>query len=74
MLMEEPDLDKSPSGNGVRDDKSGCTCLKIQPQIDGNLADVHPNIYIPASLLDYPEHIVKYGGGGSGVTGESRVL
>jgi hypothetical protein len=59
---------QSTNGNGKIND--GCTCLKIQPQVDGNLASVHPNIYIPSSLLDYPDQIVKYGGGGSGVTGE----
>jgi hypothetical protein len=71
VLMNQPDLEKSQSENGGDNDKSMCTCLKIQSQMDCNLADVHPNIYIPSSLLNYPDHIVKYGGGGSGVTGKT---
>ncbi|KAL9184930.1 hypothetical protein ACHAXT_002707 [Thalassiosira profunda] len=46
----------------------GCTCLQLHPQEDANLPQFHPNIYIPAALLDYPEELTKYGGGGSGVT------
>ena len=42
-----------------------CTCLKLHPEIDANLAQFHPNIYIPRSLLDYPDRLVKYGGGGT---------
>ena len=49
-------IDESP--------KHPCTCLKLHPQQDANLSQFHPNIYIPASLLDYPEHLVKHGGGG----------
>ena len=73
MMHESRSSDLSrPSNNRVDgDDRPSCTCLKIQPQSDCNLADVHPNIYIPSGLLDYPERIVRYGGGGSGVTGES---
>ena len=41
-----------------------CTCLKLHPEVDANLAQFHPNIYIPSSLLDYPDRLVKYGGGG----------
>ena len=41
-----------------------CTCLKLHPQLDANLSQFHPNIYIPESLLDYPDRLVKYGGGG----------
>jgi len=41
-----------------------CTCLKLHPEVDANLAQFHPNIYIPRSLLDYPDRLVKYGGGG----------
>ena len=44
------------------------TSLKLQPQEDANLSRLHPNIYVPKVLLDSPEHLVKYGGGGSGVT------
>jgi hypothetical protein len=73
VLMHQPDLDKPQYENGVDSCKSTCTCLKIQPQIDSNLSDVHPNIYIPSSLLDYPDYIVKYGGGGSGVTGKTKI-
>lgn len=43
---------------------STCTCLKLHPQIDANLSQFHPNIYIPSVLLDYPDQLVKYGGGG----------
>ena len=43
---------------------STCTCLKLHPQIDANLSQFHPNIYIPRVLLDYPDQLVKYGGGG----------
>lgn len=43
---------------------SPCTCLKLHPQIDANLSQFHPNIYIPSVLLDYPDQLVKYGGGG----------
>jgi hypothetical protein len=42
-----------------------CTCLKLHPEVDANLAQFHPNIYIPSSLLDYPDRLVKYGGGGT---------
>ena len=42
--------------------------LKLQPQEDANLSRFHPNIYVPKVLLDTPEHLVKHGGGGSGVT------
>jgi len=42
--------------------------LKLHPQSDANLPQFHPNIYIPSPLLEYPDHLVKYGGGGSGVT------
>lgn len=70
VLMDEPILDNPHSTDGNKGAKKSCTCLKIQPQMDSNLAGVHPNIYIPSVLLDYPEHIVKYGGGGSGVTGK----
>ena len=41
-----------------------CTCLKLHPEVDANLAQFHPNIYIPSSLLNYPDKLVKYGGGG----------
>jgi len=44
------------------------TSLKLQPQEDANLSRFHPNIYVPKVLLDSPEHLVKHGGGGSGVT------
>lgn len=73
IMMHEPNsnLSRSTSNGECGDDGPSCTCLKIQPQSDCNLAEVHPNIYIPSGLLDYPERIVKYGGGGSGVTGES---
>jgi hypothetical protein len=66
-MMHEP-LQSRPQDEGAK----SCTCLKIEPQSDSNLKDIHPNIYIPSSLLDYPDHIVKYGGGGSGVTGKKR--
>eukprot|EP00804_Cyclotella_cryptica_P005561 CCRYP_003073-RB/>CCRYP_003073-RB protein AED:0.04 eAED:0.04 QI:258/1/1/1/1/0.8/5/212/865 len=72
VMMDEPTASSSESKtrleNGSTSDGQNCTCLKIQPQSDSNLADIHPNIYIPSSLLDYPEQIRKYGGGGSGVT------
>ena len=45
-----------------------CTCLKIQSQPDANLPQFHPNIYIPSPLLEDPSKLIKYGGGGSGVT------
>ncbi|EED88668.1 predicted protein [Thalassiosira pseudonana CCMP1335] len=48
--------------------KTSCSCLKLYPQPDSNLPQLHPNIYIPSSLLEFPEELVKYGGGGSGVT------
>ncbi|KAL7541654.1 hypothetical protein ACHAXR_011107 [Thalassiosira sp. AJA248-18] len=43
---------------------SWCTCLKLHPQTDANLSSIHPNIYIPAPLLEYPQYLKKYGGGG----------
>eukprot|EP00584_Thalassiosira_punctigera_P027168 CAMPEP_0172580340 /NCGR_PEP_ID=MMETSP1067-20121228/139706_1 /TAXON_ID=265564 ORGANISM="Thalassiosira punctigera, Strain Tpunct2005C2" /NCGR_SAMPLE_ID=MMETSP1067 /ASSEMBLY_ACC=CAM_ASM_000444 /LENGTH=890 /DNA_ID=CAMNT_0013373079 /DNA_START=75 /DNA_END=2747 /DNA_ORIENTATION=+ len=45
-----------------------CACLELHPQEDANLPQFHPNLYIPSPLLDRPERLVKYGGGGSGVT------
>jgi hypothetical protein len=78
VMMDEPTTSSLESNtqaaNGFTNDGEICTCLKIQPQSDSNLAAVHPNIYIPSSLLDYPEQITKYGGGGSGVTGKSHSL
>ena len=41
-----------------------CTCLKLCPQEDANLSQFHPNIYIPSVLMNYPEELVRYGGGG----------
>ena len=44
------------------------TCrLEIHPQKDANLIQFHPNIYIPEVLLEYPDHLIKYGGGGKSV-------
>eukprot|EP00970_Alexandrium_tamarense_P003779 scaffold610_cov175-Alexandrium_tamarense.AAC.1 len=54
--------------------KTSCSCLKLYPQPDSNLPQFHPNIYIPSSLLEFPEELVKYGGGGSGVTGELKLF
>mmetsp|Transcript_17843 Transcript_17843/g.35772 ORF Transcript_17843/g.35772 Transcript_17843/m.35772 type:complete len:954 (+) Transcript_17843:184-3045(+) len=45
-----------------------CSCLKIKLQKDANIPQFHPNIYVPKSLLEDPSKLVKYGGGGSGVT------
>ena len=65
------DVSNSNSGAGSIDianknnsSSSPCTCLKLHPQIDANLSQFHPNIYIPSVLLDYPDQLVKYGGGG----------
>ncbi len=41
-----------------------CPRLEIYPQKDANLIQFHPNIYIPEVLLEYPDHLIKYGGGG----------
>jgi len=57
----------TPNTNATTSNSHG-TCLKLHPQEDANLPQFHPNIYIPNSLLDYPDQLVKYGGGGSGVT------
>ena len=38
--------------------------LEIHPQKDANLIQFHPNIYIPEVMLEYPDHLIKYGGGG----------
>ena len=38
--------------------------LEIHPQKDANLIQFHPNIYIPEVLLEYPDHLIKFGGGG----------
>ncbi len=38
--------------------------LEIHPQKDANLNQFHPNIYIPEVLLEYPDQLIKYGGGG----------
>jgi GMP synthase-like glutamine amidotransferase len=45
---------------------TGTTCprLEIHSQKDANLVQFHPNIYIPEMLLEYPDHLIKYGGGG----------
>ncbi|KAL7472015.1 hypothetical protein ACHAXS_012339 [Conticribra weissflogii] len=45
-----------------------CSCLKIKLQKDANIPQFHPNICVPSSLLEDPSKLVKYGGGGSGVT------
>jgi len=42
--------------------------LTLHPQIDANLPRFHPNIYIPQGMLNDAKSLVKYGGGGSGVT------
>ena len=47
---------------------TSATCrLEIHPQKDANLIQFHPNIYIPEVLLEYPDHLIKYGGGGKSV-------
>ena len=42
--------------------------LTLHPQIDANLPRFHPNIYIPQAMLQDDKSLIKYGGGGSGVT------
>ena len=60
-----PPSDNNITTNNTANEKAKeCTCLKLHPQIDANLSQFHPNIYIPESLLDYPDRLVKYGGGG----------
>lgn len=61
---ESPDKKQSHANSHTSKKKNICTCLKLHPQMDANLSQFHPNIYIPAALLDYPEHLTKYGGGG----------
>ena len=70
IMMNGPDISHMLQSENTMKGVSNCTCLKILPQLDSNLPNVHPNIYIPSSLLQYPDRIVKYRGGGSGVTGE----
>ena len=53
-----------PDNTNTTTTTTKCTCLKLHPEVDANLAQFHPNIYIPSSLLDYPDRLVKYGGGG----------
>ena len=67
IMMHEPQL---TFNSGSIEAETGCTCLKIVPQLDSNLVKIHPNIYIPSRITDHPDDIVTYGGGGSGVTGE----
>ena len=57
-------LDGGPGASSSSSSAGGCTCLQLHPQEDANLPQFHPNIYIPAALLDYPEELTKYGGGG----------
>lgn len=59
-----PPTCRGAQGSSTDSDSDGCTCLKLHPQADANYPDFHPNIYIPESLLDYPDRLVKYGGGG----------
>lgn len=62
--------EKSPTSAATDNKKNGisnncyCSCLNLHPEMDANLPQFHPNIYIPSVLLDYPEHLIKYGGGG----------
>ena len=57
-------LDANRNSKNGGSSSTSCTCLKLHPQLDANLPQFHPNIYIPSSLLDYPDHLIKYGGGG----------
>lgn len=54
----------SQSSSGSKSLLSGECSLKLYPQTDANLPEFHPNIYIPSPLLDHPDHLIKYGGGG----------
>jgi hypothetical protein len=38
--------------------------LILHPQEDANLNMFHPNIYVPKSILDDSDSLVRYGGGG----------
>ena len=51
------------TSNNTITPSSSCR-LEIHPQKDANLLQFHPNIYIPEVLLEYPDHLIKYGGGG----------
>mmetsp|Transcript_7557 Transcript_7557/g.16245 ORF Transcript_7557/g.16245 Transcript_7557/m.16245 type:complete len:959 (-) Transcript_7557:151-3027(-) len=53
---------------GPTSDNSGCTCLKLKVQKDATLPRFHPNICVPSPILEDPAKLIKYGGGGSGVT------
>lgn len=61
---ESPDNKRTPVNSHTLMNNNICTCLKLHPQMDANLSQFHPNIYIPAALLDYPEYLIKYSGGG----------
>ena len=68
MLNDENTTFKSSSSSSSSNQCSKCSCLKLSPQQDTNLATIHPNIYIPTALTFYPSHLKRYSGGGSGVT------
>ena len=38
--------------------------LNLHPQEDANLSEFHPNIYVPRAMLERPDLLVRYGGGG----------
>ncbi|KAL3765305.1 hypothetical protein ACHAW5_006090 [Stephanodiscus triporus] len=50
------------------DDDARCVRLDLRPQEDAGLPGLHPNICVPRAILERPDLLVRYGGGGSGVT------
>jgi len=71
-LSSNPHCDSSNTTNDDNYTKSSPqqqqSYLTLHPQIDANLPRFHPNIYIPQAMLQDDESLIKYGGGGSGVT------
>jgi hypothetical protein len=71
-LSSNPHCDSSNTTNDDNYTKSSPqqqqSYLTLHPQIDANLPRFHPNIYIPQTMLQDDKSLIKYGGGGSGVT------
>ena len=52
-------------GNDENDyDDARCVRLDLRPQEDAGLPGLHPNICVPRAMLERPDLLVRYGGGG----------
>ena len=69
MITIGTDDDDDDNKNNNNDDDGNCrrdarVRLDLHPQEDASLSKFHPNIYVPRAMLERPELLVKYGGGG----------